>query len=59
MLLTELFNIVAIWLASLSVQKEQNASFLGGWLWAGTVHDVQDKKTEVPSTELVWFNQMR
>lgn len=39
--------------------KEQNASFLGGWLGAGTVHDVQDKAVEVPSTELVWCNQMR
>ena len=34
--------------------------FLPGWLaGAGTAHDVQDKKTEVPSTELMRFNQMR
>lgn len=34
--------------------QEQHASFLGGWLWAGMVRDVQDKKkTEAPSTECV------
>lgn len=30
--------------------QEQHAAFLGGWMWAGTVRDVQDKKkTEAPS----------
>lgn len=24
--------------------QEQNAAFLSGWIWAGTVRDVQDKK---------------
>lgn len=39
--------------------QEQNAAFLGGWIWAGTVRDVQDKKkTEALSPECV-ANQMR
>lgn len=40
--------------------QEHCASFLGGWLWAGTVRDVQDegKKRKLPVLS-EWFNQMR